>query len=122
MNQRIDPLMRRSNGNVSGHPKVLVQGPPARNGWIRWAGEEGDEFQRVLWLLWDGDRSKLTTQAGEKVRCYRCGATESPRWAVAYRVAELGARIPLRGHENELICKGCAMPKSDTAEFIEEEA
>lgn len=134
------PLFWRETGHVNGHPQVLVQGHPhrvarfeellnekqrpARNGWIHWTEESGETYQRVLWLLWDGDRSKLRTEANEKVRCHRAGCerAESPRWAVAYRVAEIGSSVPLRGFDNELLCQSCATPKSDTAEFIEEDA
>lgn len=133
------PLMWGSKKSGNGHPCVVVQGPPSRlaafeqimerqntlprNGWIHYTDESGETYQRVLWLLWDGDRSKLTTQAGEKVRCYRagCETTESPRWAVAYRVAGVGAHAPLRGFDNELLCQSCAMPDCDTARFVEEE-
>lgn len=138
------PLFWREQGAVNGHPMVLVQGhphrvarfeelynlsqEPTRNGWIHWLNESAngnpDEYQRVLWLLWDGDRSKLTTQSGEKVRCQRagCGRADSPRWAVAYNVECLGAHAPMPGYEVKLLCQSCATPDCDTAVFIEEEA
>lgn len=134
------PLFWREQGNVSGRPQVLVQGHPhrvarfeellnerqrpTRNGWIHYTDEDGETYQRVLWLLWDGDRSKLRTEVGEKVRCNRagCETQESLRWACAYRVAGTGHHAPLRGFDTELLCKSCAMPDCDTATFIEESA
>jgi hypothetical protein len=134
------PLFWRETGPINGRPRVLVQGHshrvarfeellnekqrPLRNGWILWRDAEGDvsEVQRVLWLLWDGDRSKLRTSVGERVRCYRagCETQDSPRWAVAFRVAEFGALVPLREFATEMLCQGCAAPNCDTAEFVEE--
>lgn len=133
------PLFWREQGAINGRPQVLVQGHPhrvarfeellqekqrpTRCGWIHYTDEEGETYQRVLWLLWDGDRSKLRNEVGEKVRCNRagCETQDSPRWACAYRVAGIGHHAPLRGFDTELLCKSCAMPDCDTATFIEED-
>lgn len=126
------PLMWRSNGNVSGHPKVLVQGPPSRlamfeeiynkqnqpirNGWIKRYLDDARtdvEWLRVVWLP-EGPAPKACDMPG-------CESGWRQRWAIAYRVPCTGGTVPM-DRQLFVYCESTVKSNNDLSEFIEENA
>lgn len=125
------PLMWRSNGNVSGHPKVLVQGPPSRlamfeeiynkqnqptrNGWIKRYLDDfrtDVEWLRVVWLPSSEPAPKGCDMAG-------CEHGFRTRWAIAYTVPCEGSYTPT-GRDLYVYCQQSVMADNDVATFIPE--
>ena len=129
-------LMWRSLPSMEGIPRIRVQGEPGRvagfrdilekqntlprNGWIKRRNENyGYEWLRVVWL-----ESPASSTGVPYCEMIGCGAEESPRWAIAYKVAGPGldggkSQLPI---DNELMlyCQSTVMSDNDVATFIEE--